>query len=345
MYFYVINHIETPADVRLVVITMLVCMSVEGAFMVLQYFTGVSLDIGGLVTSEYYVEGAGGGAGVTGARVSGTFPDPGSAALFLNSFLPLAFGIFLIGKPAYRGLALAALSIGFVALIATSSRAGWISFAIAMAVFLARTMWTKVGQRAILIALVGVLLVGVAFGVQIQQRLVTIATDQTRAQLAETAFNIIRAYPLGVGDNTYIMHLSDEYLHPELVGSSVGRQQPHNTYLLLWAELGIHGLIIFIWLLLAAALQSRSWLRNTEAPLDIVILGASFLAGLVAHITHMLSESFHARNEVYLLWLVIAMMVVINRLATQGEVTHIFTDDKERDWHALSTPSRSEEIR
>ena len=85
MYFYIVNHITTQDNLRLIVITMTICLLLESVLMVLQYFTGATLDIGNLVTSHAGAEGA--SAGATGRRVAGTLGRSGHAALYLNSVL------------------------------------------------------------------------------------------------------------------------------------------------------------------------------------------------------------------------------------------------------------------
>ncbi|MFB0536327.1 MAG: hypothetical protein ACETWR_15230, partial [Anaerolineae bacterium] len=45
MYFYIVNHVKTWADIRLVVTIAITCLLLEGALMVLQYFAGATLNI------------------------------------------------------------------------------------------------------------------------------------------------------------------------------------------------------------------------------------------------------------------------------------------------------------
>lgn len=316
MYFYVVNHVKTWADIRLIVTTAVICLLLESILIVFQYFTGATLNIGSLIVSQAMAEGSG-GAGVTGARVSGTLGRPGNAALYLNSMLTLTFGVYLTDRLVDKRLALGAFSLGIIALIGTSSRGGWMAFVVAMLTMMGRVAWTEVGRKGILIFLIGGALIGIFFGGQLQQRFVTIQGDETRERLDTMAYNIIKAYPLGVGENTYDLYMSDKYAHPDMVGH---RHLPvHNKYLMVWAETGLQGLIAFALLLIAPVWQARRWLLRTEVAPHLAILATSLLGGLTTYIVHMRSENFNARSQTQLLWFIIAMTVVLNQLIAQKE--------------------------
>lgn len=317
MYFYLVNHVEDWANVDLIVTTAIICLLLESILMVLQYFTGFSLSVGGLIATDALAVGAG-GTGVTGARVSGTLGTPGSAALYLNSMALLAFGVFLSGTLAVKRLGLAAFGLGIVALVTTSSRGGWLAFGVALAIVVGRLLWTPKGGKAVLALLIGVLLIGSLLGQQIWDRLRTMSDDKTRQQLDTMAYNIIRDHPLGVGENTYELFMKDRYAHPAMVGH---RHLPvHNRYLMIWAETGIQGLIAFVLLLIAPIVQARRWLFAKGPPSHLVILGITILGGLVTFMVHMRSESFNARPQDQLLWFLIAALVITNRLIDRARV-------------------------
>ena len=316
MYFYLINHVKTWADIRLIVTTAVICLLFESALMVLQYFTGMTLNIGGLVTSGAVTE-ASGGTGVTGSRVSGTLGVSANAALYLNSMLTLTLGAYLTGKLVDKRLALTAFALGIIALIGTSSRAGWAAFAVAILILLGQAVRMEAGRKAIPIFLVGGLLASIFFGEQIQKRFVTVTEDKSREQLAFMAHNIIRAYPLGVGDNNYDQVMSDKYAHPAWVGHK--HRPPHNKYLVIWANMGLQGLVFFVLFLIAAIWPARRWLFQNNAPPHLVILAVGLLSGLTTHLIHMRSETFNGRSQTQLLWFIIAMLVIINQFITQSK--------------------------
>ncbi|HDQ73656.1 MAG TPA: O-antigen ligase domain-containing protein [Chloroflexi bacterium] len=310
MYFYVINHVTTWQDRRLVLIILIICLLLQGSLMILQYFSGTSLNIGGLITSESMAMG---GEGVVGDRVSGTLVRPGNAALYLNSLISIMLGLMFADSLLtewFPWIVMAAI-VGIMALLFTSSRGGWIAFAISMIIVIGRGLWIKQGRKAIFIFLVLMAVFLLIFGGQVKERLVTIEEDRSREWLDTMAYNIIRAYPFGIGENTYDLYMSDRYAHPAMVGHT--HLPVHNRYLMIWAETGLHGLIAFILLLAAPFWQAREWFFNTQADPDRVALGVGLLGGLTSQIVHMRSENFYGLHQTTLLWFLIAMIVSVNQ--------------------------------
>jgi len=312
MYFYIVNHARTWADLHLIIVTMVVCLLLESALMVMQYFMGITLDLG--MTSSYSLDGLA-SKGVTGPRVGGTIGTPNSAAVYLTPVLVLTFGAYLTGRLVDRRLALGAFFLGTIALIATASRTAWGSFFIGMLILLSRAVRIDAGKKGVLLLLVGGLLLGIFFGAQMQTRLAAAATDRTRPELAAMAYNIMRDYPWGVGENNYDQVMSDKYAHPNWVGHTL--YPVHNKYLLVWSETGPQGLVAFSLLLVAAAWQARRWLFRTDIAPHLFILAAATLGALVVYAFHMRMEGFSSRTNLQQLWFIITMMVVVNQLIAQ----------------------------
>ena len=237
MYFYLINHVRTWDDIQIIVMTAAVFLFFESALMLMQYFSGLALDLGGLVQSKSYGEGA--GAGVSGARVAGTLLSAAGAAVYLNSMLAIIISAYLTAKMKYDKFLVGVFFMGIIALIVTFSRSGWASFAVSMAIILSRATLTEIGRKAVPLFLVGGVVIAFFFGPKIVARFTTVGDDESRETLAVMAYNIIDKYPLGVGANNYDQHMSDKYADPTWVGH---RHRPvHNKYLLIWTQLGPQG--------------------------------------------------------------------------------------------------------
>lgn len=309
MFLYLANHVRTWADIRLVITVTTVCLLLESSLMSLQYFTDFSLELGGLVkTSAIDMNG---NVGVTGSRVTGTLSVPSVAAAYLNSTMTLVLGAYLARRRLVdKRLALIAFMTGVIALIGTSSRGGWISFAVAMAVILGQSLWNETTRKKVPLFVVGAVLVALFFGRQIEERIVTVAEETSRQYLAGMAYNIIAAHPLGVGDNTYDLFIKDKYAPLERVGKY--QNVVHSKYLMVWAQLGTQGIVVFILLLIAIAYQARWWLFKTTVDPDLAILGAGLLGGFLTHVIHSRSEPFVAGPVLKLFWLIVALMLVVN---------------------------------
>jgi O-antigen ligase len=320
MYFYLANHMRSWQDVRLVLTAVAIGLLLEAAIMCLQYFTGASLTIGAIGTHAWESATS---PGFAGPRVAGTIGTPNSAAAYLVFALLLAFSAHLGGMVKHQ-LALLACLLGIVALFATGSRSAWGSLVLAVLVLLSLGIRTKTGKNALLIILVGALLVGGLFGQQIWTRIKTATTDHTRSELAFMAYNIIRAFPLGVGENNYDQVMSDKYAHPNWVGHHL--LPVHNKYLLVWAETGIQGLAAFVLLLLATAWQARQWLFRPNLPSHLLFPLAGVLAAFLGYAFHMMTEGFASRANTEILWFLMAMMVAMNQL-----VFHSVQETEEQD--------------
>jgi O-antigen ligase len=309
MYFYMANHIRTWDDVKLVMVATAICLLLEAALMLVQYFAGASFTAGAI--TSYVVDGSA-SAGATGPRVGGTIGSPNSAAAYLAPMLVITLSAYLSGKLVETKLALLACALGTVALIATATRTAWGSLILGVFLLFLQVMRTEAARKAIGILLIGGLAVGLLFGGQISERMAAVATDHTRPELATMARNIIKAFPMGIGENNYDQVMSDKYAHPNWVGHT--HYPVHNKYLLVWAETGLQGLVAFAFVLLATAWYTRRWLFRTGQQPKFTILGAGFLSALAGYAFHMNTEGFSSRPNVQILWFLVGMITALTQL-------------------------------
>lgn len=198
---------------------------------------------------------------------------------------------------------LASLS-GFIfvllGLFLSFSRSAWLGFSIGWAIlFLAVVIKSKKGNRKLFVLagakliLTGVVLFGALnfiFGplwatrIQGENRLAQVSATE-RSSLFEEAKTIIHLHPfLGVGIGAYEAVLMD--LYPD---KPIYTYQPvHNTWLLLWAELGIIGILLFFcWLALLLEGLKRLVDKNRRIRIDQAILFACIISiGLIAYFEH-----------------------------------------------------------
>lgn len=316
MFFYLINHIRTWEDIKLVVWVCVISLFLESGLMLMQYFFKFQIDLGGLLISDSIASDTA-GIGVLGDRVSGTLGRPANAALFINAMAAIGFGAYLSNKLINQKLALGATMLGIVALVATSTRGGWIAFLVCFGVIFLRSLLTKAGKKAIILLLAGGMFIGITMGQQIYDRFPTIFSDTSREMPIAMAWNIIRAHPYGVGENNYALYMTDEYSHPGEVGHT--HYTPHDKYVLDWAQLGLQGLLSFLLLLSIPLLQSLRWFMKADLPAFPVVLSTGFLAAFIAHLVQMGSESFDSGAPAQLFWMNLAFLVVVTRLALQTE--------------------------
>jgi O-antigen ligase len=218
----------------------------------------------------------------------------------LNLLGVLALHAFLRGR--IRGLK-AALLLGAVpfAILATMTRAVWLSFAASIAVLIFRTHNRRLRRICVALAVVGV------FGL-----LITLSFDDERRALKE---RLQESGPLDFREAVYAggwqMFLEKPFngwgvnqMPAELARHVSGYKEkelyPHNTYLELLVEHGIFGFAIYVWLM---------W--------EIFLLGR----GTVPRAEHngLLNRQFHAMWPVLLgIYWVNASLVVMNYQFVNG---------------------------
>ena len=176
--------------------------------------------------------------------------NPNELALLLNLIFPLSLGLFLISRKLLaRTLLLGVMAVDVLAVILTFSRAGFLTLVTIALMYL----WKLRGQAergwvlaALLIALLSVPLLPSGY----LDRLATIADTQSdptgsaQARRSDTlaALSFVGSNPIvgaGVGMNALALNEQRGQLWTVV----------HNVYLEYAVELGIPGLVLFLWLL------------------------------------------------------------------------------------------------
>jgi O-antigen ligase len=169
---------------------------------------------------------------------------------------------------------------------------------------------------------VAALVIGVGFQDVILERLTTDdrGSADSRGWYNEMAFNIIKAQPFtGIGLNNLWL-VQNDYLPIELMRIDIKyRYIVHNKYLLVWSETGLFGFMAFLLLLLAAAGRAlRALVRAVDPYVSITMAG--LLVALSVYLIHMMSDPFNARPRLQLLWLIIALIAAVSRIAREKKV-------------------------
>jgi O-antigen ligase len=205
-------------------------------------------------------------------------------------------------SPRVRQLMWAAIGAGALGFFCSFSRAAWLGTVAGLVYLLCVTRpWRAVEwrsrrvQRTLLaggtLLVAGIVLLGAAYGELVSARLLRLGSPLEATSIRERledyrqAWGLIRAVPLkGVGSGYYIAAL----------WAGVGEDRPpgfrkvHNTYLLAAAELGIGGLPLWLWVLLAppVALAWRARGRDGD------VRGAGWAAACVCALVLCLFDSY-----------------------------------------------------
>lgn len=267
LLFFIYNNIKKKKDVVLVLNFFVLSMFFQSIIAILQFFRNQSLGLMA-IGEQLFSPGISGVAkivvdGEKHIRPYGTFSHPNILAFFLLvALISTIYLFFLYKERTYRVyLGIAFFSILFATFL-TFSRVAWVLSLFSLVYisvrdlrvrgFLKRSLLVGAKKKKYLLLLVALILTVLFFFYSdILWRinpLLSSTWDSLRDRLVVfgKSWDLIRTHPwLGVGAGNFVIEVA--YL---LTGYPVWMAEPvHNTYLLILAEIGIFGLISFLFML------------------------------------------------------------------------------------------------
>lgn len=256
----------------------------------------------------------------TSLRVAGTLAHPNGLAMYLNMLLPtVIFYAISKGFGSYRGFfiwGVVILAVG--AEIYTGSRGGWVGFIFGMGIGMYLWYW-KQGRSPI----VGFSIVGgiggfgflglLAVSSNFRQRLFADdhGTAELRGILVDVAESIIAANPFaGIGLDHYTYYMQRYDRTTEFITSEYN-ETVHNTYLLIMAETGLIGLLLFLALLFTALYSSFKLFAKSEGIISIWALG--ILCSLLTWSMHSMVNHTNFYGE-YMMWIMFGLIVALHQM-------------------------------
>lgn len=249
-------------------------------------------------------------------RVSGSMRHPNDLGTLLVTVLPVTITLILtrgFWMPLLfkkRFLVLLNLLGGIllflilVSLGLTFSRGAWVAFIVTMiggCIFLKKYWWT-----AIVVVLLstffwffGVYFTNMRTDIfpkdSIEQNNIQFLNPSQRIEYWQTAIEVIRRFPwFGCGYNTYIQTLQQLGMTPV--------EYPHNSLLHIATELGIFGLLMYLWFFLALFLRGMEILKTISFHHDLYLLGTGIFFGIIAWLIHSLLDTPWESLQLSLLW-------------------------------------------
>lgn len=173
-------------------------------------------------------------------RVYSTFENPNyfAAAMNMVIFYPL---ICFIEKKGSRIVNFILFTLFFINLILTFTRGAWLGFGLGILII------SVVKYRKMLLALPALLVYVIAFPSTRNRFLSILSSDETRIKIWKTGLKMFEENPiLGVGNGNFI-HRYDEYITKyEYLYAGRTLFTTHNSYLKMFAELGLIGGVLFL---------------------------------------------------------------------------------------------------
>jgi O-antigen ligase len=259
------------------------------------------------------------------ARATGTFGQVNEQAIF-HTVMTIPLIAFLGVRNAFvRTMSIAVLAGSTLAVVLTFSRGAWLAFpvglAVCVSVALRRGMIGRTARRAgVILGLVSAFAL-LLLAEPIYQRLAfgdNGATD-ARIRLAVLAVDLFQDYPIfGVGPGEFdeaALRIyppgfeQNQWVEPGQVveSTTVGRVDymeyrtstllslrplpVHNKFLLMLSELGIPGLLLWIWLYVE--IIRVSWRCSKVPDKFLALLGIAGVGTAVAELAYMTVEHFH----------------------------------------------------
>jgi putative inorganic carbon (HCO3(-)) transporter len=242
-------------------------------------------------------------------RAQAWYPSANHLALMLGRAWPFLVAGALAG---WRWLWLPAVLVG-LALLLTFSTGGWLGGLVGVLVVVVasgrRAPAVRLGSLA---ALALVLVSGLAIVGVLPERLNPLRqTGGFRLDLWLSSLEMVRDHPwLGIGLDNFA------YLYPQLylregAAAEPNLSHPHNWVLHVWLELGLPGLIAFVWLLVRVWRQAREKLSGSST--RWMIAGAcGSMADLLVH--GFIDNSYFLVDLAFLFWLALALTETEDRI-------------------------------
>lgn len=214
-----------------------------------------------------------------------------------TSWLLLPFGLLVLG-----GLG------------ATMSRAGWVAAAVGLGL-----LGLRGGKRYVVVFLVALLIFGVVISMDDTwsarfQSIYNVQTNQDRLTLWSAALNIFRDHPVvGAGPGSFL-YLGESYIAPDRYRQHA---TPHNVVLNIASDMGLAGLLAFLWLLGRAG----------QAALYLWRRGGAFYVGLVAavasiFVNDLFGQGFYTTQTGTVMWFGLGLLAAfyeMERASADGD--------------------------
>ena len=308
LVFVMINSIDRLEDFNIIVTMIVFSATIVALIGLYQYIVGVPVDAGWVdVSNNPDIK----------ARVYSVFDNPNILAEYLVMTIPLSISLFWYTKKIVKKvLFLATSAILTLSLVLTLSRGGWIGFAVSALIFILLV------EKRFLLSIIPIGIGGLLFlPKSILSRILSIgnlgdSSNSYRITMWKIALNIIKDNPLaGVGfghkpfQQTFETYISD-----------MPTYHAHNTYIELAAELGIPGLIAFLFLMFIIFKYGIQKLINQENRY-IKIMAAGLFAGLGGLLAHGAVENVIYLTRIILyFWIMIGLILTLIKIKKQEEI-------------------------
>ena len=276
---------------------------------------------------------------VSRRRVTSVFTSPNAVGLYLGPIVAIYLGWLTAEIKNYKKVILKLLIIipALSAIAFTISQGTWIGL-LAAVVFLGYFGWNKKWTTVI----IALLITATLFIPSVRNKALPILTfqdpaGQNRVELMKISYDYLVQSPKNfiLGAGIFGFPQIHEQLRDPLKTEPL--LYPHNILLNFWLEIGLLGLIAFVWLIIKFLRNGFKNMRPKTSPgADWLNLGA--MSAMTAIIIHGLVDVPYFKNDLAMLfWIVIGLIIINSRLHKKmhfhkKHTTPIILGDKTATW-------------
>jgi O-antigen ligase len=303
LFFYLVNNISEADDLKIIVYALFASTVAHALYIGFQYATGLNFPLQGEFT--HFVDRE-------GLRPAGFFGTWDGAAVLMAMVFPVGLAyLFVIEKSWKRRLTVLGLTIVFVGILLTKTRATWVAILIStiMVIWLTRirARVSKKTMARIIAACVVLIVPAIPFVVS---RLLTGTYGEDRLPLIYTAIAMIKEnWVAGVGLGNYVFYMQD-YLAPAF------REEwtftVHNEYLLWLAETGVLGFSLYY--LLLGLVIAKLWRMTKSSDTWVFLVAAGLCSGLIGSLPNRMLTFYHFTPTYLQYCVVLALAIILERL-------------------------------
>ncbi len=241
---------------------------------------------------------------------TGPFPFPNDLSAWLLIVLPPAIFISIFGvKDRLHRWGMVIFSVvGLYIFVLAKARSAWLGFVVAMGSL------AVLAKKAVAILLIAVFVLGVAILFAKSPALVFgFSSTQDRAVMWNNGMKIFKAHPIiGNGINTFF-NLYKEVRQDEWTGKK--GSYAHNCYLQMASDVGLLGLVSFLWFVITIITEAARSLKNTPDPF-YHSLTVGLITGLLAFLIHSFFDTnLYSLNLAFLFWISAGFLTAVVRIA------------------------------
>ena len=319
IFLYFINNLRSKRQIRVLIISLLFTLFLEGLVTCLLYQLRISsLGFGNFFGETEGLKDLGVSEGESGSiRSVGTFSHPSGAAMYLVLLIPLSLAFFLTARGRrYRFLHLSIAAVGIAGLIVTFSRAALVAFFGGMAVFLVLALRRRLIPRWLKpLLLFGCIGLAAASPLLYYYMSTRPEAFKYRIYLMETGWEMLKSNAiLGVGLANSTAAKRDYLTERQYADDE--KLAIHNHHLVILVETGVFGCFLFLGIVFSLGVDALRLSQSKDTYIAAVSL--AILSSYTAIFIYGWGDNIAGNAHNTLMWVLAALIVVFKKMELNG---------------------------